>query len=157
MLATTLGPLGPVSDLTTGSDLPPWAQASTWTVDRWRYVLNHYKDLFCEAYWTHGKPVQSSVVRVPGLGQVLLFDLAPLVQRTTGKPPRRPGLIGWLAMVLHLEPAHVRRARMAWRIRVKVQALMVVDFNRFVALHLEPADPFSPPKPPPPVQLPHRA
>lgn len=160
MLATILGSLGPVSDLTTGSDLPPWAQVNTWTVDRWRYVLNWHKDLFCETYWTHGRPVQSSVVRVPGLGQVLLFDLAPLIQRTTGKPPRRPGLIGWLAMVLHLEPAHVRRARMAWRIRVKVQALMVTDFHRSVVLHLEPADPFSlpnlppTPNPPPPRNRP---
>ena len=141
------GPLGPVKNLDTGSDLPPWARVNTWTVDRWRYVIPHYRDLFCA--------VQSSIVKVPGLGWVPFFDLAPLIQRTTENPPRRPGLIGWLAMVLHLEPAHVRRARMAWRIRVKVQALMVAEFNRSVALHLDTSDPFvlhkfHPPPPNPP-------
>ena len=78
---------GPVKNLDTGSDLPLGRRSTPWTVDPLA-VRPHYRDLFCTA--------QSSVVKVPGLGWVPFFDLAPLIQRT-GEPPRRPEeAIGWL-------------------------------------------------------------
>lgn len=126
MFGVILGQVGPITDHERGTDLPEWARMDAWSVTRWALVLDACADRLA-VYGTRQ-------VRVPAIGLVYIDQLAALVHRTTEPPPVR-GLVGWLRMVFHLEPIHVRQQRLAWRMRTRVAGLIRATLHRRWALH----------------------
>lgn len=136
-----LGPLGPVGNMDTGSDVQAWAHVSGWTVTRWEQVLRYRPDL---------APMNTDGdVNLPGVGApVKPFQLAALVHRVVTDPDAGRWR-GWTILFGWLDSVTRRQSRIGWKIKAKVIGEVTQILNQREAMFRvlsiqETYDPFVP-------------